>query len=279
MRSLNAEQILPHQPPFRFIKEAFLVAPDRAMAAVPAVQPNVAWAAEWHNSVLPVEYAAQLVGVLIRSRIGANGASSVLAGVNEFTWDDCAQPLESVEVRYSGTRGEYHDFKADFLSTDSLVCGSLSGFLHMPPGQRSKELPLEANEPINEDCDIFDVYEIEEDGPNTVFKVYTRPDCPVFAGHFPGRPLTPGVLIAEMMVKAATRHHPNLGLHRLSNLVFSATLGPGEFAEIRLKQLAEMNFSATLMRQGKRMARAKIELAALPIPTNKPIKTLITTQG
>ncbi len=57
--------------------------------------------------------------------------------------------------------------------------------------------------------------EILELGDDHIVAVYTfRPDADFYRGHFPGRPITPGVILIESMAQAGV---VGLGLHLLSN--------------------------------------------------------------
>lgn len=264
MKQIDARTILRHQPPFRFIETVYLTSQSRATAHVPSVPPMAPWAQSAGLSVLPVEYAAQLMGVLIRNASGDTKAAGVLAGVTEFTWDYLAKPLSSVEVRTAGTRNAFHDFKADFFDQQGIVCAQMAGYIHMSQGQDSA--PVIAHLTQKSDAPLYDVLSFSRDADGVTMSLRTRPDCPVYAGHFPDAPITPGVLIAEMMLDAATRNHPQTTLHRISDLMFKRPLFPGDIAEIRLRPTGEHSFSATLLRDGKRLARAKLELAPVKTP-------------
>jgi len=63
--------------------------------------------------------------------------------------------------------------------------------------------------------------EILELGEDHIVAAYTfRPDADFYRGHFPGRPITPGVILIESMAQAGV---VGLGLHLLSN-----ELGPDD---------------------------------------------------
>lgn len=268
MKQIDARTILRHQPPFRFIETVYLTSESRATAHVPSAPPMTSWAQGAALSVLPVEYAAQLMGVLIRTASGDTNSAGVLAGISEFTWDYLAEPLASVEVRAAGTRGAFHDFKADFFDQQGIVCAQMTGFIHMSKGQ--EVAPVIAQLTQKTDAPLYDILGFSRDDDGVKMTLRTRPDCPVYAGHFPDAPITPGVLIAEMMLDAATRNHTPMTLHRITDLMFKQPLFPGDTADIRLRPMGDHSFSATLLRDGKRLARAKLELA--PVTTSELIK-------
>ena len=273
MQTINAADILRHKPPFRFIDQVLLTSETRAMARVPANPPAAKWAACPELSVLPVEYAAQVMGVLTRTRLGYTSTSTMLAGITEFAWDFMADSLESVELRHTGTRGAFHDFKADFLNRNGLVCARMGGFLHVSPGEANRPR-VQINVP--EDAPIYDVTGYARFGGHIEMDVRMRTDCPVYAGHFPDVPLTPGVLIAEMMLEAVSRGSGGMGLRRITDLVFKSPLFPGDQAALKLRQTAPNCYSATLLRGGKRLARGKLELEQVPAAATPVFSDLIS---
>ncbi len=59
-------------------------------------------------------------------------------------------------------------------------------------------------------------------------------DHPSLAGHFPGRPLVPGVLLLDQVLAALEAEHGPLGPLRLPQVKFLQPLLPGECARIEL---------------------------------------------
>jgi len=59
-------------------------------------------------------------------------------------------------------------------------------------------------------------------------------DHPSLPGHFPGRPLVPGVVVLERVVEAIETTHGALGPLRLPQVKFLQPLLPGETARIEL---------------------------------------------
>lgn len=63
-------------------------------------------------------------------------------------------------------------------------------------------------------------------------------DHPCLPGHFPGRPLVPGVVLLDQVVAAIEATHGPLGPLRLPQVKFLQPLLPGETARIELEGAA-----------------------------------------
>ena len=59
-------------------------------------------------------------------------------------------------------------------------------------------------------------------------------DHPSLPGHFPGRPIVPGVVLLERVIEAIECRHGALGPLRLPQVKFLQPLLPGETATIAL---------------------------------------------
>lgn len=60
-------------------------------------------------------------------------------------------------------------------------------------------------------------------------------DHPCLPGHFPGRPLVPGVLVLDHVLAAIEAVHGPLGPLRLPQVKFVSPLQPGQAARIELE--------------------------------------------
>jgi 3-hydroxymyristoyl/3-hydroxydecanoyl-(acyl carrier protein) dehydratase len=60
------------------------------------------------------------------------------------------------------------------------------------------------------------------------------PDHPSLPGHFPGRPLVPGVVLLDRVIATIEARHGPLGPVRLPQVKFVQPLLPGESARIEL---------------------------------------------
>jgi len=63
-------------------------------------------------------------------------------------------------------------------------------------------------------------------------------DHPALPGHFPGRPVVPGVVVLERVVEAIEAAHGPLGALRLPQVKFVQPLLPGECADIAIEAVA-----------------------------------------
>ncbi|GAP64878.1 3-hydroxymyristoyl/3-hydroxydecanoyl-(acylcarrier protein) dehydratase [Mizugakiibacter sediminis] len=82
-------------------------------------------------------------------------------------------------------------------------------------------------------------------------------DHPALPGHFPGRPLVPGVLLLEQVALALARWRGQR-LARLVEAKFAAPLRPGEEATVELHEAgARVRFA--VLRGGTLLARGQIE--------------------
>lgn len=68
---------------------------------------------------------------------------------------------------------------------------------------------------------------------NTAFRI--KPDHPALPGHFPGRPVVPGVVILDRVLAAIEAAHGSFGALRLPQVKFLRPLLPGQAARIELE--------------------------------------------
>ncbi|MCY7370230.1 MAG: beta-hydroxyacyl-ACP dehydratase [Polaromonas sp.] len=76
-------------------------------------------------------------------------------------------------------------------------------------------------------------------------------DHPAFAGHFPGQPILPGVLLLERIMALAQTHLVQLGEGcALRNVKFLAAVAPGDQLRLDLSHTgrSQYNFNAVIVR-------------------------------
>lgn len=86
-------------------------------------------------------------------------------------------------------------------------------------------------------------------------------DHPSLPGHFPGRPLVPGVVLLERVVAAIEAAHAPLGPLRLPQVKFMQPLLPGETACVELEGEAP-RWRFRILRGGTVLATGEIVAAA-----------------
>ena len=64
------------------------------------------------------------------------------------------------------------------------------------------------------------------------------PDHPSLPGHFPGRPIVPGVVVLDHVIAAIEAREGPLGALRLPQVKFVQPLLPGERADIAIEAVA-----------------------------------------
>jgi 3-hydroxyacyl-[acyl-carrier-protein] dehydratase len=89
-------------------------------------------------------------------------------------------------------------------------------------------------------------------------------DHPCLAGHFPGNPLVPGVLILDRVVAAIEAQHGPLPAVRLPQVKFVQPLRPGETANVVLEPVpgAAPRWRFRVERDGSLLARGEVVAGA-----------------
>ncbi len=115
----------------------------------------------------------------------------------------------------------------------------------------------------------------EEDRGAVRFSVEVPRECPAFAGHFPGRPILPGVAqlalveegIARLRVERSVGSMFCPALTEISGLRFRRPMGPGEKLELRLLPVAAANaFRFELRAEGSVATGGSAQLGGGPEP-------------
>ena len=103
-------------------------------------------------------------------------------------------------------------------------------------------------------------------------RIEPNPACPVYAGHFPGDPIAPGVLLLEAMIEVGCGLVTDIPADRLylvgvRDVVFQSLVRPGDVLCLRVKKGHGGNgareFLASILCRERRVARAKFALGVL----------------
>lgn len=94
-------------------------------------------------------------------------------------------------------------------------------------------------------------------------------DHPAFAGHFPGRPVLPAVVLLDLVIEsAATRFGRQFTVTGLPRAKFMAPLAPGDRGTIRLRLRAE-ELEFEVRRGDKRVAQGVLKLGKAGEPSDR----------
>jgi len=91
-------------------------------------------------------------------------------------------------------------------------------------------------------------------------------DHPVFAGHFPGTPIVPGVLLlAEALERLAQQSAAPLNCVQIRSAKFLRPVHPGEVVDVELRARDPQHSQLTLSAAGGLIAEARLEHGARPL--------------
>ena len=285
--------------PYRFI-DGFGAGSDGASEAtlkVPGTWPR--WASPYSRTALPIEWAAQLYGASVRVAAGREKQPGYLAGVKEFRWAGRPAPIERVTVAPGARRGGFHEFTSDFFSAGKSCCARMAGALFFSGEPVPNVAPMASATALTDTCAGGCGYDPEsramsvlragpgsdrrltgDDGPFRVFsdlrrgggwerRMTPRPECPVYAGHFPDQPIAPGVLLLEAMIETGRElvsgfAGDGLYLVGVKDVVFRSFVRPGDLLLVQVKEPDRAGrvheFRASIACNGRRVASATLVL-------------------
>ena len=267
------------RPPYRFIEE-FRVLTDGAAEARPRLpEPWPIWASAFPRTALPIEWAVQLYGARVRVAEQRESRPGYLASVREFRWAERPVRIARVKVAPAARRGGFHEFTAGFFSGSGTGCAWMAGTVYFPGRTALAPAPASPSDAGAGARGGNDAGEV----PFRMLSVHTgeggherrlepNPACPVYAGHFPGAPIVPGVLLLEAMIEAGGVLVPDVPAVRLypsgaRDVVFRSLVRPGDELLLKVKRQDRASgiheFLASIHCHGKRVAGAKFALAAL----------------
>lgn len=265
MRIVKAEKVLRHRAPFLFIKEVTVFPDGRGTAEI---SPHVwrdqePWRLENKLSALPIEISAQVAGVALRlCRNNSEKAVGYLATVLNY---EILLPLAEivfVEVQLEAPRGAFHPFLA-ILAHESgahsaTVAGSIFLGAHAEVSRGRVVSQGAGRVGLATATALESVIVRGMDGSESYY-----------AGHFPDQPVTPGVLLLEMAVLAASECAKVEGakaieLIRVEHVAFQKQVFPGATIEVYadwVRSEGELRIYATrVLHEGRRAMRARIVL-------------------
>ena len=90
------------------------------------------------------------------------------------------------------------------------------------------------------------------------------PDHPSIAGHFPGRPVVPGIVLLNEAIALLLRNWPGRHVAALREVKFLSPVIPGDAVTIDVIEMApdRMSFVGRVGQQGVFRARVELDVAA-----------------
>jgi len=85
---------------------------------------------------------------------------------------------------------------------------------------------------------------------------------PALAGHFPGNPIVPGVLILDEVLQAARQWRGSVNLLAIESVKFSAPLTPGKPFSIELREAGPSQIVFECRHDGSKLASGTLTVEA-----------------
>lgn len=93
--------------------------------------------------------------------------------------------------------------------------------------------------------------------------IQISPDHPAYAGHFPGQPILPGVVLLDAMIHAlSVQHRLNPDRIQIKSAKFLSPVTPGEAITLSYEETATGNFRFELMANGRRAASGVVSFSS-----------------
>jgi 3-hydroxymyristoyl/3-hydroxydecanoyl-(acyl carrier protein) dehydratase len=87
-----------------------------------------------------------------------------------------------------------------------------------------------------------------------------QPDHPSLAGHFPGRPIVPGVVVLDQALALLLRDRPGQCVAALREVKFLSPVIPGEAVTIEIVEMLPDRLTFIGKVEGRAVFRARAEL-------------------
>lgn len=85
---------------------------------------------------------------------------------------------------------------------------------------------------------LYDITSLQVEEGKAVALIHLRGDCAIFVGHFPGRPITPGVCLVQTAKELAeTLEGHALHLSEAKDIKFASLVTPGGTPDIRYEMV------------------------------------------
>lgn len=87
-------------------------------------------------------------------------------------------------------------------------------------------------------------------------------DHPAFAGHFPGQPILPGVVLIDGALRAARERQPEVRAWTIAQAKFLRPVRPGDLLRLGLSELAGGGVAFAFEREGQTVASGQLRPSA-----------------
>lgn len=113
--------------------------------------------------------------------------------------------------------------------------------------------------------DFYTISDFREEGGQYHAQLRLNKDHELFSGHFPGNPVTPGVVLMQLFKEAAQKGFgQELQLIRASNVKFMAVVNPGKDPELVLEfRLKEQDSQISLSGLARNGSGNAMKISAL----------------
>jgi 3-hydroxymyristoyl/3-hydroxydecanoyl-(acyl carrier protein) dehydratase len=263
MSSVRAADVLRHRPPFLFVDYVTMRSQGCAVADIaPELWTKVPpWRAPEAMCALPIELAAQVAGVALRTRLSIAFSAGFLAAVSSYRVLSRLHEATQIEVNLGKNAGAYHAFEAVLTASTGAPCAEVFGsiFLGASDATSAASKQLAAQTPISTHVTAEAAH----------VSCWLDPTQSFYAGHFPEAPITPGILLLEMatQVSSSIAHAEGqrvLGLAEVTDAVFQRLVPPGSMVEVRARlqasNVGRRNYAVSLFVEGARALRARVAL-------------------
>lgn len=268
-----SKNLLQHRYPFLFIKKLYAFDNHTAEAKIDFFRILPDWMISLDCSSLPIEFAAQLMGARYRLNQTKALKSGFLSKIEFFSWVKNPEPIASLNVALILSQGDFYSFSAQFFCSSGEICANALATLYISYKETYQvrttsvvTLNLKNNNIPNNSLFLPDKREAKRG--KTVVTVNEQ--CPIFLGHFPNNPITPGVLLIDIMISTALELKDCDDMHKwqlasIWDAVFQSPIFPGDRLVIKVKEEQKNNFFASIFNNNeKRCARAKFSMKNTP---------------
>lgn len=252
---------LRHRPPFIFIKDFDLFSGGAQTVITPKAHRLYSKFGVSGSLWFHIECSAQLFGCYRRAISKNPRRPGYLSGFRYIKRILPGEPT-CLQVKEISNDMLFRSFSATWLDENGAVIILAEGSIIMPKEkietdgipndlltQSSKRLTHKFGTLVSR----------SRDENSAVAIIQLNPTHAVYSGHFPGNPVTPGVLLGEAMSNLALWKRGGGDIIEIVDLVFSTPVNPSDQILVRIRGSDEI-YSGAIFVGNKRAVRAKLKL-------------------